>query len=576
MNVYDYILVGGGTSAAVLAARLSQAADKTVLILEAGADYVEATLPAQLRLTGTLTALSPGSPYNWGFFGRTDSAVVPVVRGRVVGGGSTVNGAGYTRPLREELEQWEAIGKDDWSVDRLSEILIAVENDFDFPGGEHGDAGPIPVARVKPSALTALSRAVIAGCLEAGFGEDEDMNAFATGEGVGRIPMNSVDGVRKGTLLTYLEPVRHRPNLIVWGGSFVRRILFDGKRAIGVEVERDSEISEVHGREIILCAGAIKTPHILMLSGIGPAAQLRANGIPIVRDLPGVGQNFQDHPGADVTYLPRPFAIGPDTPMAEVMLHYTASGSPLASDMEMIFMTMPFAKAMSAGRTGGRALGEWLRHLSGLVSAGLRLGIGSTIRMRRSMASLIISCRIMAEYSKGSSTLVSADPHVLPNYNFRSFSDPRDVARLVDCVRNAVRILDSRAMKPFVKRRLTPTDAVLVDNEALAHWIRTGSPPYAHTTGSCRMGPASDPDSVVDSQCRVHGVEHLRIVDLSICPVNSRRGPAAAAVMLAERAACLIAGWTAVSKGKLASPSTVIRETNAVPAYAKVRSANPR
>lgn len=541
MEVFDYILVGGGTAAAVLAARLTEMESKTTLILEAGDDHTADSLPIELRRTSAMTALSPGSSYNWGFFGRTDNAVVPIVRGRVVGGGSTVNGAGYTRPLREELEAWEAVGGDDWSVDKLFSILVAMENDLDFPGGEHGDSGPIPVIRTKSSDMTAVSKAVIAGCHEVGFGVDNDMNAFTAGEGVGSIPMNSIDDVRMGTLLTYLQPVRHRQNLIIRGRSFVRRVLFHGNRVTGVEVERDGDIQTVLAREVILCAGAIKSPHILMLSGLGPAAQLQAHGISVLRDLPGVGQNFQDHPGADVTYLPRPFATRPDTPMAEVMLHYTATGSSLVSDMEMIFTTKPIAEVMSASNTGGRTLIGWGRYLVGVVSAAVRLGIRGSIRMRQTMASLMISCRIMAEYSKGTSTLLSADPHILPEYNFRSFTDPRDVARLKECVRNAVRILDSRAMKPLVKRRLTPTDAVLADDKALADWIRRGAPPYAHTTGSCRMGPLSDPDAVVDTRCRVHGVQGLRIVDASICPVNPRRGPAATAVMLAERAARLIA-----------------------------------
>jgi choline dehydrogenase-like flavoprotein len=310
------------------------------------------------------------------------------------------------------------------------------------------------------------------------------------------MPRNVLNGVRMNTAMTYLTPsVRGRANLTVLGDTFVRRVLFEGTRAMGVETERAGEPVAFRADKVILSAGAIKTPHLLMLSGIGPAEALHKHGIGVVHDSPGVGRNVKDHPlvfslfDVDRTPLPE------DCVIAHTVLHHTAPGSNQPSDLEV----------------------HWAR-AQNMLHIAIVLNIAS---------------------SSGEISLISRDPTVPPRINLNYLSDPADLPRLTANVRIALELLQSRAFGRLKIKRLAPLDTEATADAALERWIRANLATAMHTHNSTAMGHASDPTAVVDQRCRVHGVEGLRVADIGIVPLI-RRGPAATAVMIGERVAALV------------------------------------
>jgi choline dehydrogenase len=417
------------------------------------------------------------------------------------------------------------------------------EADRDYTGDLHGVDGPMPVRRPHADELRPVSSAFIQACLNAGFSEDPDKNAPVT-DGVGPIPRNVSNGMRMNTAVTYLVPARQRANLTVMGRTYVRRVRFEGTRAVGVEAERDGQPVRFDGREIILSAGGIKSPHLLMLSGIGPAASLQAHRIDVVHDSPGVGQNIKDHPSAHVNFLIR----NDDTPLPEnfmvfqTCLNHTAPGSRERSDIQISCGAASYRQMLRAVPNPGKVRGNvpsYLRRPVATVNALRRLPTKLVIDQARMQDSLVLLASLDAESSTGSLTLDSPDPRQAPGIKLNYLSDPADLPRLAANVRVAVDLLRDGAFKQLDVERISPSDKDLASDATLEVWIREHLGTAYHTMNTASMGPASDTAAVIDERCRVRGVEGLRVADLSIVP-RIRRGPAATAVMIGERVATLI------------------------------------
>ena len=333
---YDVVIVGGGAAGSVLASRLAENVNTSVLLLEAGPDYPDpAYLPDEIKFGHTSFAESPDSEHNWALRGTIteEQGEIHVAQGKVIGGGSSINGQAMQRGLPEDFDSWSGMGNDEWSYDKVLPYFRKSEHDLDIRDDFHGTDGPMPVRRRQSGPWTDIQKAFHAACLEAGYGAVEDTNG-PNPSGVGVWPSNNLDGWRMSAAITHLNPMRHRLNLTVRGGVFVRKVLIKDLKAVGVEVESGGEIFNVEADRVVLSAGAIKSPHLLMLSGIGPNDQLQQFGIPLVHELPGVGQNLFNHLSAQITFKVKDgMTLASDADAARFCLHYTSHGSSEANDM---------------------------------------------------------------------------------------------------------------------------------------------------------------------------------------------------------------------------------------------------
>lgn len=525
--VHDYVIVGGGVAGCVLANRLSEDPGISVLLIEAG----ERDSSPLIAAPGGLLPIMMTGRHAWRYMSapqqHLDSRSLYLPRGKVLGGGSSINGMVYDRGFHSDYDRWAQAGNRGWSFAETLPYFRKLEDFAPTDDRWHGKGGPIAVTRAAQD--HPFARAFIAAGQQAGYGYCDDFNGAAR-EGFGPVDLTVKRGRRASASRAYLHPAMRRPNLTLVTGATCRRILFDGRQATGILYRRGGiDTTALARREVILSGGAINSPQLLMLSGIGPVAQLREHGIEIVADLPGVGRNLQDHLAAHVKYH--------STKPWSMLRYLNPLRGAVAMGQYLIARRGPLADpgmSVACFVKSDPALDE--PDLKMLLVSALFANNGRTLVPQHGFYAHINVARPEAT---GTVTLASADPDAAPSVDQNYNGTERDRRVMREGIRIARRIFAQAAFDECRGDELAPGNMVQSDAEIDA-FVRANAEADYHSVGTARMG--SDAMAVVDAELRVHGIAALRVVDASVMPHLPGGNTAIPVAMIAEKAADMIRG----------------------------------
>jgi choline dehydrogenase-like flavoprotein len=526
--MFDYVIVGGGSAGCVMAARLSEDADAKVLLLEAGPRDTD----PYIHMPVGFFKMTAG-PLTWGYqtaplrHANNRTAVYP--QARVLGGGSSINAEIYTRGCPEDYDGWVTEdGCDGWGWNDLKPYFVKSEGNNRLGGSEHGIDGPLAVS--DPINANPVSMAYVQGCMDFGMPFNPDFNSGRQ-EGAGLYQTTTRNGWRCSTAVGYLKPVLKRPNLTVRTKVSVLRIVVEKGRAVAVEILEAGRLVRIDAhREIVVTAGAIGSPKLLMLSGIGPAGHLRDKGVATVHDLPGVGQNLHDHFSTDVIWTLNG---------AHSYDKYKKAHWKLWAGLQYaLFRSGPVASnIVEAGAFWWSDRTEKTPDLQFhfLAGAGVEEGVGTVPGGNGATCNSYHT----RPKSRGSVTLTSANPDDPPIVDPNSFAEPYDLERHIDALKITQEVGRTRAMRRFVAAEHFPGPDCKTKQDYIEA-ARANARSSYHPVGTCKMG--KDPMAVVDTALRVHGIEGLRVCDSSIMPRVISGNTNAPTIAIAEKAADLIRG----------------------------------
>jgi choline dehydrogenase-like flavoprotein len=528
---FDYVVVGAGAAGCVIANRLSANASCRVALVEAGPSDRTFANSIKTRIPVGNILLLPHARYNWqyeylGGPGVGDR-VLPCPRGKLLGGCTSVNGTVYIRGNARDYDDWERAGNEGWGWKDVLPAFLRHEDWRGEPSPYHARGGELTVER--PRSFNPLSEALVEAAQDLGHRRNPDFNGDDQ-SGFERYFLNQRDGVRWSSSRAFLDPVMHRPNLFVFSGTTVERIQIENGRAVGVHVRTGTESRLLRAEvETIVAAGAIGTPHLLMLSGIGPADHLREHGIDVVCDLPGVGRNLQDHPTV--------FASRRNPSGESYAVSARSMGKILRSPLAYLWNRTGML-ASNAAEAGG-----FIRTRPDLERCDVQMtflvGLKENARTLPRAHGFLLLVQLLRPVGRGHVTLRSARPDEKPVLHAGFLQDRQDVDTLVRGLAEARRILAAPALSKFAGPEIEPGAQVSTDADLEAFVRRQVGTAY-HPVGTCKMGPESDKEAVVDLRLSVRGVCGLRIADASVMPTIVGGNTAAPSMMIGERAAAFL------------------------------------